>query len=111
MMTMTIPKTMTVSKRRLDSGPLHLRPLFNAGNPVVGMAGRVARLTGRHLYQLALDGRACPALAKGGLADSTMKGHRKALRDLSDDLPVDLWNAPLDRAILEMINRRRRNWH
>jgi integrase len=51
-------------------------------------------------------------MAKGGLAATTITGHRRVLRWLSEQITLDLRQAPLPSAILEVINRtrRRKKW-
>ena len=57
--------------------------------------------SGYELSALRLDPSCCPALARGGLAPTTMAGHRRELRRLAD-LPLDLLPAPADRALIEL---------
>ena len=62
---------------------------------------------GYELSALPLDPSCCPPLARGGLAPTTMAGHRRELRRLAD-LPLDLLPAPADRALIEFLARQRR---
>lgn len=48
-----------------------------------------------------------PPMCQGGLVLTTILGHRRALRQL-EEVPLDLLQSPMDRAMLEMISRQRR---
>lgn len=119
MQTLTAQKMTTVrstqSSSRLDTGippkitRAHSNGQFNQGqsNP----ATWAARLKGQHLASLRLIPHLMHPMATGGLAPTTIKGHRKALRQLSEEVTVDLQHAPLPNALLELINRKRRQRH
>jgi len=105
--TITAMMTMTPSGSKYVIGP---QQQVNQGQPNV--ATWAAQLRGRQLESLRLAPHLMHPMATGGLAPTTIKGHRKALSTLAADLPLDQRNAPLANALLEFINRtrRRKKW-
>ena len=109
MQMLTAQKMTTATSTQLwnksGSGTLH-KTQVNHGQP--SLANWAARLEGQHLATLRLVPHLLHPMAAGGLAPTTIKGHRKALRLLAEEITVDLQHAPLPNALLELINRRRR---
>jgi integrase len=64
-------------------------------------------MIGREMEELQFDARLLHPLAKRGFATSTIRGHRAVLRWVSESIPMDLRDAPLAMALVELVNRQR----
>jgi integrase len=78
----------------------------------VQLAADPANYRGLHLETIVLDNRLLHPLSARGVAPTTIKGHRKVLTWMKEEVRLDLREAPLAMAIIELVNRWRsqRGW-